>query len=394
VSARHLGFLYVLGVPLGAGLATVEGLAIAGVNYTGLLWAFFLVVGAILVLWEKASPDGNSIEFPVGPWLLWFGFLWLSLSWCENVGPRNIQDAVQISMPLVVGIAGSLFVRSEAQLQWLLGAFVPAVLLLSLCPLVARVGLLSALGLRPTDRALGLTAALCGCVFMANFPARVFGPLLGWAFCLLLTVVTGSRMATLVLLLVPALVPWYGSQLWRILVILIIVGLGLALFHTPIFQERFFHEGSGTLADVLEGDFLSFGRFEAWPDIWDEAWRRPYLGAGVGSAYDFVPTVWDGMNHVHNDYLRVGFEVGVVGLAVFLLVLLWQVCDLWARIHRSRGVVRTAFAAAWLGLLVFVIAAFTDNPLGYNLWYTNPLFAVLGAAYGADVRRGPVVPHG
>src|SRR5262249_25720307 len=40
-----LGFLYLLGVPLAAGLATVEGVGIAGFNYTGLMWLFFLVSG-------------------------------------------------------------------------------------------------------------------------------------------------------------------------------------------------------------------------------------------------------------------------------------------------------------------------------------------------------------
>jgi hypothetical protein len=45
-----------------------------------------------------------------------------------------------------------------------------------------------------------------------------------------------------------------------------------------------------------------------------------------------------------------------------------------------------------------MISALTDNTLSYNLWYMNPLFAVMGAAYGVagiggngcikDVRRG------
>jgi hypothetical protein len=376
------GFLYLLGVPLTAGLATVERWDILGFNYTGFLWFFFLVGGGLLVLAEKTLPDGRRISFPVGPWLAWSTFLWLSLCWCEPLESRNVQDALQLTMPLLVGVVASLVVRSEDQLDRLLRVFGPTLFLLALSPLAAHLGLLSALGLKPTNRVLGLTTALVGCVFMARFPARVAGPLVGWALCLLLTAVTGSRMATLVLLLIPALHPLYRSLLWRVAVPLAIAGLGVVLFYTPIFQQRFFYDGSGTLTDVVNGDFLSFGRFESWPDIWDEAWRRPCLGAGVGSTYDFVPTLWENMHHVHNDYLRVGFEGGLVGLALFLGVLVWQLGDLRRRIRRSGGVVRAAFAASWLGFLVFMISSCTDNTLVYNLWYMDPLFAVMGAAYG------------
>jgi O-antigen ligase len=386
------GFLYLLGIPLAAGLATAERFDILGFNYTGLMWMFFLVVGALLVLSEKTRPGETPIYFPLKPWLAWCAFLTLSLCWCEPLESRNLQDALQLGMPVLVGVAASLFVRTEEQLDRLLRVFGPAVFLLALCPVLTRLGGFAAMGLTPTNRSLGLTAALAGCVFMARFPERVAGPLFGWGICILLTFVTGSRMATITLLFIPVLHPLYATQLWRVVMILAIAGLGVGLFYSPIFQERFFYEGSGTLTDVLEGDFLSFGRFESWPDIWDEAWRRPWLGAGVGSAYNFVPTVWEDMHHVHNDYLRVGFELGLTGLALFLGVVAWQLYDLRTRIEQSTGVTRTAFAASWLGLLVFLISAFTDNTLGYNLWFTNPLFAVMGAAYGVAGGRSPSSP--
>ena len=388
-SRDEAGFLYVLGIPLAAGLATAERYDILGFNYTGLMWMILLVVVAFLVLLEKTRPGETPIYFPLKPWLAWCAFLTLSLGWCEPLEARNVQDALQLVMPVLVGVAAALFVRSEEQLERLLRIFGPTVFLLILCPVVTRLGGFAAMGLKPTNRSLGLTAALAGCVFMAWFPKRVAGPLFGWGVCLLLTFVTGSRMATITLLFIPVLHPLYATPLWRIVMILGIAGLGLVLFYSPTFQERFFHEGSGTLTDVVEGDFLSFGRFESWPDIWDEAWRRPWLGAGVGSAYNFVPTVWENMHHVHNDYLRVGFELGLTGLALFLCVLAWQLYDLRTKIRQSEGVVRTAFAASWLGLLVFLISALTDNPLGYNLWYTNPLFAVMGAAYGVAGRGSP-----
>jgi O-antigen ligase len=393
--ASDLSFRFVLAVPICAGLGTVGPLAIAGFNFTGVMWFFFLLVGAFILFAEKAGRADSRIYFPGKVWLVWCGYLVLSLVWCDPLDDRNIQDAVQIGMPLLVGAIASQVVRTREQLARLLGVFTPTLFLLCLPPVAHVLGVLRPLGMNVAERPLALAAALVGCVFLARWPGQKFVPLLGWGMCVLLTVVTGSRMAALALLLAPILHPLVRSWLWPVGALLGTAALGVALFYTPIFQERFFYEGSGTLGDLFEGNFLSFGRFEAWPDIWAEAWRRPFFGAGVGYAYGFVPTVWDGMTYAHNDYLRVGLELGLVGLALFLGSLVWQLWDLRGRIRRSQGALRTAYAASWLGLVLFMITAFTDNTLSYNLWYMNPLFALLGAAYGVDGRacknQGPVM---
>jgi O-antigen ligase len=189
--------------------------------------------------------------------------------------------------------------------------------------------------------------------------------------------------------MMPLFHPLIRGLRWRLLVLAGIAGLGLALFHTQSFQERFFHSGHGTLGDLLRGDFSSTGRFDAWPYIWEEALRRPVLGHGVGSAYDFVPTVWSGMNHVHNEYLRLVYEVGFVGLAVFLTVVVWQGGSLRRRLRDSNGAARSALAAAFLGLSYFLMTAATGNPLPSNVWLMDPWFVLMGAAYGAAALTGP-----
>ena len=132
--------------------------------------------------------------------------------------------------------------------------------------------------------------------------------------------------------------------------------------------------------------------------IWEEALLRPVLGHGVGSSYSFVPKVWHDMAMVHNDYLRVVFELGFVGLAIYVAVLLWQMYETRIRAARSSGAPHEAFVAAFLGFCGLVITCCTDNTLIYNLWYTNPLFALLGAAYGAartvDSSGNPITSRG
>jgi hypothetical protein len=155
---RDLGFLYLLCVPLCAGLGTIEKLDFAGFNYTGWMWVFFLVAGALLVFREMTRPGGRRIRLPLGLWLVWLAYLWSSLCWCEPLEWRNVQDAVQISMPLLVGVVASLVVRSEDQLDSLLRAFRPTALLLGLCAVAAYLGLYEALNMKLLVRPMGLTA--------------------------------------------------------------------------------------------------------------------------------------------------------------------------------------------------------------------------------------------
>jgi len=176
--------------------------------------------------------------------------------------------------------------------------------------------------------------------------------------------------------------PLFQRRLTNIATACVFALLGIGLFYTPVIQKRFFEDGSGKLSEAFQGDYAGAGRFEAWPLIWEEAWKRPLLGDGVGSAYDFVPEVWEDTNHCHNDYLRLFFETGVVGLTFFLIAAISQLVTLRRRIVESRSVVRTAYTAVWLGMWAMLVSSATDNTILYNIYYTDLLFAVLGAAYG------------
>jgi O-antigen ligase len=384
---RRVGFLYVLSVPVTAGLASMSVDDIGGFAYTGWMWVGSLVVGILVIQADMALFGRFRGALPYGPWGLWFGFVWLSLLWSEGSG-RNLQEALQITMPLLVGTAASMFITSETQLRTLL-----RVVCLTALPLAATLMWLQ-LGwaddaTNGTSRVLALTTALIGCVFISGSPRSRLGPILGWAVCLTIIAVSGSRTATAALLAVPALHPLHRNLLRRGAIIATTVALAVMLFYTPLFQERFFDSEYGSLDRVLNGNFIDSGRFAAWPPILDEAWQHPVFGAGVGSAHDFVPTVWPEVVQVHNDYLRIGFEQGLVGLVIFLSVMAWQLRDLTRQIGRSDGYAKRAFAASFLGLLIFLLTSVTDNTLAYNLWYVNPLFAVMGAAYGVARCGGP-----
>jgi O-antigen ligase len=235
-------------------------------------------------------------------------------------------------------------------------------------------------------RPMALAAVLVGCVFLSG--PMSLKAVAGWGLCLLLTAVTGSRMATAALVLAPIFRPAQRAFRWKVVAICVSVVIGLLLLCTPMFRMRAPITGSEGAGHLFLEKVNSSGRFEAWPLILEKAWENPLLGAGVESAATFVPTVWPRMQSPHNDYLRIGFEFGIVGLALFLNAVVWQLWDLRRHIARSQGILQQAFAASWLAWMMFLVAACTDNPVGYSLRYMNPLFALLGAAYGVAWHTG------
>jgi O-antigen ligase len=117
----------------------------------------------------------------------------------------------------------------------------------------------------------------------------------------------------------------------------------------------------------------------------EKAKEKIVLGWGAGSSTDLVELAWPGITEPHNDYLRIIFEQGFVGLGIFLTAAVGQMALLRREIRRCDGEKKIGFVTAYLALAVLLVVSFTENTIVYGLWYMNPLFAVLGGAYG--VRR-------
>lgn len=377
----RLGFFFLLTIPICAGLAALKDIKVAGFGIGLYLLMFVLMGGAVVVLIEKAmNRDRDASVAPFKPWLVWFGFVCLSALWKDGLETRDLQFALQICLPLLVGIVASMFVTNRGQLETLWRMY-PATLVMIVVILILQHQNMA--GLEQTStRQTAMTVALISGIFLAEWPGRLTRPMLGWGLCAAVCALTESRMALVVVLALPVLHPVYRKQLRRLGACLLIGAVCVGLLYTPVVQQQLFDDGRGGVSDLLEGDVKATGRFEIWPLILDEAQDHLILGAGVNSSYDFVPTVWFRMTAPHNDYLRIVFEFGLIGLAIFVAVIAWQLGSLTRWIHRSHGSVRSAFTASFLGFLVFLIAACTDNPLGYNIGLGCPIFALMGAAHG------------
>lgn len=381
-----MGMLFVLSVMTVPGICAFLGeFSVGGLQATGWLWVAFVPVGMLILLGRMAMSKEVGVTFPWKAWIPWLAILWLSLGWGTRFGFHRMQEAAQLSTPVFTAILCSIFVRSRRQLEVIYGSIIVAVVLLLIGELMRRRGWVGTL--EQGSRSDALSATLCGALLFSMFPRRKMFALLGWTLALLVTGLSGSRIATATLLLVPILHPLVRPVWVRGAVLGVLMVLGIALFYSPIFQERFFYDGQGDLSDIYQGNMSDMGRFEAWPDIFRSGMQHPVLGQGVGSAFEIVPLFWPEMHHTHNGYLRVFVEVGTVGLVIFVAVMAWQFWDIRRQIRQTDGIVREAFAGALMGITLLLLTSATDNTISYNLGFNNPLFALLGAAYGVSRRE-------
>jgi len=386
---EQFGMPLILSVPWAASIAGWPTRAEDGFRFTGYIWTAQFALLIVLLVAGLKQPAPDRARFPSRRWQVWGAYLWCSLLWCNGWDRMNVQIACQITMPLMLGAVSAWCVRSEDQLKRLIRNYVSTLLPLLLVIIGTRV----IMGNDPAgNRDAAMTVALIGCLLLSGLNRNFMTAYLSWAGCIALVLFSQSRMAAVSLTLLVIAHPLYKSVWRRLLAATVLGACGLAVFYSPTFQQRTFFEGSGSLTDLIEGLVTgkgvdTTGRAEAWPLIYEEAWKEPVLGHGVGSASLFVPQVWDLMAHPHNDYLRIGFEFGLVGLALFAFVIVSQLIDLVKRVKETDGAIQQAFAASMLGIVFFLIVAMTDNPLVYNLWYTDPLFVLMGAAYGAHHAR-------
>jgi O-antigen ligase len=66
-------------------------------------------------------------------------------------------------------------------------------------------------------------------------------------------------------------------------------------------------------------------RIELWQDMSNVFWKRPWFGHGLGSFEEEALKqrgFYAGSLEAHNDYLRIAVELGIIGLASYILLIL------------------------------------------------------------------------
>jgi O-antigen ligase/polysaccharide polymerase Wzy-like membrane protein len=128
------------------------------------------------------------------------------------------------------------------------------------------------------------------------------------------------------------------------------------------------------------------GREQFWSFTWHGFLRRPIFGHGLGASERAIDSAFGvAIGHPHNDFLRLLFDFGVVGAALWCVGYVLLTREVVRRRRRSREPVHTA---ALLVLVALPIAMFTDNVLVYS-FVIAPAAVIVGLSLGAPIPTGP-----
>jgi O-antigen ligase len=402
-----------LGIALWAALITVSHLPVLGVASAA---AGLLAVGSWVGLRRSDARLSTGVAWRGGPTVLVLLLAWISLSlaWAENTAEAAGELWRWYLGAIVLGVVVTSL-RRPRDARLVVGGFVLGVVLSVLVGLVND----GPGGAGAAAETLTSTEGrLKGGLGDPNFLAAAIVPAIVLAAALMPTVRASARCVLLAC--VGVLVVGLGATQSRGGAVAAAGAFAAALFIMPRQRTRVVAAG---LSIVLVGALYfatypkAFERITASDggsgrtDIWQVAWRiaADHPAAGVGlhnftvyspryvrrpGALNNVDLIAERPHVVHNTYLEVATETGVVGLGLFVAVIAASLGAAWRAASMSErrgdqvlGTLARGVLVAVIGVLV--AAAFVSLGSDPVLW----LLLALGPALLAVAARLPRPDH-
>jgi O-antigen ligase len=353
----------------------------------GYAWVVALIVGALTII-----INFSRITFPVYIWLPWI--LFVAGTGYLSTFP-NAQRSIMLICPVIVGMAVSTAHIDQKQLKnfsLLLKVFSVGLVFMTFI----LTGLLIT-GVLPDTTALApqaITASLLLVFFAASYALEHPTDLFWWMGMVSVPIMAMTRMAILVsgLTLPVTLAP---LKVWvRMLIIGILCFGGVILFYSPRVQSKMFVSGKGQFADLLNEKKLATSGRSAMAKVFAvKIYQQPLLGYGANGSEVLCLAISNGqLTHPHNDYIRIMYDYGFVGLGIFLLTNLWQLAHLLKRSRRSDSDAQLMFLASASSFLPFFLMMLTDNVILYAAFFGNLQFTLIGLAY-AELKYSRIEIH-
>jgi O-antigen ligase len=200
------------------------------------------------------------------------------------------------------------------------------------------------------------------------------------------TIIPITRIAWVALLLGVAGFEWLhvkGAKKWAAAAAAVVVPVLVFYFlisRFPALQERVFQskqmDSDFSLVELVQNVGLT-GRGAVWlAALEDYQQHSRLLGQGIGSSDNYIMGLFGTV--AHNEYLRILYDGGALGLSLFLLANLYLLYRLGKLRGSADAAVREYSAVGIALMLAYFVVALTDNPLDYYLLFTQYVFLVLG----------------
>jgi hypothetical protein len=351
-----------------------------GFNITGWSWVIAFVISALVCLANLAR-----IAFPFTLWLPWIAIL--CLYWLlGRQNPDALQSLLQTLSPLAVGCATSIF-RPEGQqletiIRWITRlAWIAWILLLVRMPMILT-GVLPGHGFMPAEMVGLLLLGACYASFYACGSGR---HLYYYLAMLAITAISLTRGPIVAMLSCLPLTPTPLTIRKRILLCVGIVICALILFNTDRVQKVMFFSGSGGLTDLYwdNPNFQTSGRNTMFDILWPGVEDRPLLGNGFNTHRTALLNARIPMYLPHNDWLKLLYDMGLVGAGLYLIAMVLQMFSLVRIARPATGAHQMLAYGAATAFVPYALIMLTDNVILYVQFFGNLHFALIGIVYGA-----------
>jgi O-antigen ligase len=360
-------------------VACVASGEIFGFSLTGWAWVIPFVLAGYVAL-----ANSGRITLPLWVWIPWATCVLIFLLLTPH--PHALQRSIMLLCPLVVGAALSTYRLTSGQLS-AVGLLLRAVVLVLWAIVLLNTGLLvtgklpAATGLAPQ----AITACLLASLFAAQYAEGQADALPWWTSIVVIPAIALTRTAiAAAAVTLPLNLGKVGLRRRVLFIGLMLAGL-VFVFYTPRMQQKMFRSGEGTLSELSfsNPNLQTSGRTMMW-EVFDARIRQsPWFGHGANASEELVNQLIPGLGHPHNDYMRLKYDYGYVGLCLFLLGLAGQTLHAWRKARKTAGPARWFLLGAASAFLPFLIMMKTDNIVLYAAFFGNLQFALLGLGYGA-----------
>jgi hypothetical protein len=355
-----------------------------------LLGLWLAVTLVILLRFERAWRYLNRYRWH----LLFLLFCMMALAWAPSL-VYGVRMMAKLSAPFLFLVFVLVVIRTRAQLKRM-----ETLMLIAGASMLALAGFAKLIGWGQNP--VGLTIPFTGPALFSAFLITIGMLTLSRAkyddmpmnIMLFLLLAAGvlaafTRITIAALFISASVVLFYavrGPQRF-ILPMAGLVGLPALFLFNETFKNRMFANAGQIGADTLLTDpgqaashLYGSGRFAAWSTVLTKFFEpNPVIGSGIGATQNFYYSQsGGGIGVIHSEYVRLLAEVGVVGLALFVVamfVYLYRLADTYRRAPKSDA---GKYALAALGgLVAYLIFIATDNGFDYVNGFGIYVFALV-----------------
>ncbi len=361
------------------------------------LFSGVLPMAVCIVTWTQLSSTERRRAWKYSPklWWVFLGYYFLSLAWSDNIS-TGVRTVLEIALPSALYLVAFNVIQNDFHLrryyQWMMAINIVVAIFDLYTALTGWSAIQGAgamtegvIGYRTVTAYFYVTMATILMMRMMEKFEWTLGAM--YLVDVVLLLLSASRTPTIVFIVGSLVAIIYRRNLRFTLIGTVVIAILIGLIFLLPTRHKFFNaDESLNTRDSGRGFFQKY--FE------DKADEGPLWGYGAGGTETYAAWLVQHVTLVgapHDEYLRIRFDGGKIGLYLFYLGL----ADMFVRgLLWGRGVKQYFPLRAILVMtpVMFAVSCTSDNTFFYFYVFTQYLFVFMGfgarLCYEARVREG------